>query len=86
MTPVNIQETWNEYRNLVLAELKNLNQGQKDANVKIEEGLNDLLEKLHTLDMRLNTVETKMYIISGIIGTASSIGIAIIKIIFEKYF
>jgi hypothetical protein len=90
-------ETWNEYRRLVIMELESLKQSnvdildklddvRRELTCKIDEKYEMMSNKNHAIDLRLNAIETKMYLISGAIGTVVSIIVAFGKAIIGHYF
>jgi len=66
-------DNWSEYRKLVLMSLED-----SDGRIKLLE------DKLHALDLRINTLETKLWAGLGILGVLVTIVSPVISSYFNK--
>lgn len=92
-----VAETWNEYRRLVITELESLKRSNDDICDRLDTIRTEIMDKIdkkndeynhrvHALDLRVNQLETKMYIISSCIGTITGLLVTLGKAILEHYF
>jgi hypothetical protein len=95
--PQQLTETWGEYRRLVISELESLKNSTENIHDKLDLIKNEIsqkievcnkehIDRMHALDIRVNGLETKMYVISSSIGVLSGILVSIGKAAIEYFF
>jgi hypothetical protein len=69
-------------RKLINDEINDL---KSKLSIKIDGNKDDILERAHKLDIRLNTLETKVYMISSLVGGAVGTLVTLGKVAIEAW-